>query len=539
MSSAPAGIIDDKLVQARGLVLLRKSLRSHRSKGSLEQGMGAPAPPIFIHSLFRAASTYFFGKFRALGHRVTCYQEPFNEALVALNRPARQQRLLMPPECSTLRHPPLDKPYFYEFWTRRRYLQGLFRRAFAYSEYFTDSVGRLSEEQVTYVSALIECAGARTVLQCCRSSGRWRALRENFGGVHVYLWREPRIQWWSYKAAGYFDNVSRRIYRSLNLPRSLRVLGALTDIGIQQIRHLSPRDNYLMFYGLWFDSWLRLRWDADLSINLDAIGGSATRSAECARALSDVTDLSIDLADVRLAGMVFTPQEQDFYGEIEHAVHEIFLQTGCATRSAVGEAVNAARAARAVHEDAPHDRATERALRQARLDLMTCVSTQERMGWRGWLARLRTDRQWTDAAVGGRPLHDAGNRERLSRRSLISGIGQDDRADRGGSGYQSLSLPPAWHTPPVAGIERDGLVVTRDRFIETLEVLERVAAIEVGDRLIGLEDDRRVVAGNGFIEAPELLERVAAIDVSHGQVRIQRDRLVATVERLVRSAGSS
>jgi hypothetical protein len=109
--------------------------------------------------MFRCASTFFFQKFRALGPAFTCYQEPFNEALEALNRRSRQSRLLMPvnPE---LRHPALDRPYFYEFWLRRDALRGLFRRAYAYDEYFPGQ--SLPQGQQRWISALIQHAqGAR------------------------------------------------------------------------------------------------------------------------------------------------------------------------------------------------------------------------------------------------------------------------------------------------------------------------------------------------------------------------------------------
>jgi hypothetical protein len=352
----------------------------------------ATTQPIFIHSLFRAASTYFFQKFRSLGPDFTCYQEPFNETLSALNVPARYDRLLGAQEGSVLRHPPLDMPYFYEFWARREQLAGLYREEFAYRQYFMDEAGRLPPAQIAYVLALIQHAQGRPVLQCCRSFGRVGALRREFGGTHLHVWREPRNQWWSYKVADYFERVTQLIYRSELLPPALCEVRSMAGIDRGRPRLLRPQESYLAFYGLWLDAWLRLQSQADLSISLDGIATSSAENADCSRRLSELSGRAFDLSDVRTAGMVFTADEQAFYSQIESAVSAMFVRGGRATWQGIEAAGEAARSARQAYESLAHDPVVERNLRQTTLSMMGLLAGQEWAAGSVWSPRFNPRR---------------------------------------------------------------------------------------------------------------------------------------------------
>ncbi len=343
------------------------------------------AEPLFVHSLFRSASTYFFQKFRSI-ESFWCYQEPFNESLAALNVPWRHYRLLATPTVTELRHPLLERPYFYEFWASREHLRGLYHGTFAYDQYFVAD-DRLPARQQAWISALLEHAPARPMLQFCRSSGRIAALRRLYGGRHVQVWREPRVQWWSYKSADYFDSVTRHIYRSANLPEALRQVRRLAGAGRAYRRHLLPRANYLLFYGVWLDAWLRLQAHCELSINVDRIAIDPAQNAECAERLSELAGHRIDLSDIRASGMVLTPEEEQFYAEAESAVNELFVRSGHATLRSVQDAVDAAESARRVHEGREHDANAERNLRQAAFALMECLAGRGRPGGPRWPRR--------------------------------------------------------------------------------------------------------------------------------------------------------
>lgn len=381
----------------------------------------ATAPPIFIHSLFRSASTYFFQKLRA-NESFSCYQEPFNESLAALNYPWRHYRLLGSPNRPGLRHPLLDRPYFYEFWQARRQLRGLYRASFAYDRYFAKD-GQLPSAQRAWLSAIIEHAPARPVLQFCRSSGRVAAIRSLYGGTHLHLWREPRGQWWSYKTADYFDSVSRRIYRGSQVPEALRQVCRMARIPRLRFRHPQPRGNYMMFYGLWLDAWLRLTANSDLSINIDRIALYPAENAECARRLAGLVDYSIDLSDIRASGMVFAAEEEPFYAQVEEAVSEIFCRTGHTTPQALEAAAAQAASARSAHEGRSHDPTAEQNLRLAAMSLMHCLAGGGRPGGSRWPRRWYPKR-----------LHDfvrwAGTRLRSPRPPQAQQPQQDDPGAR-------------------------------------------------------------------------------------------------------------
>ncbi|HEX4052089.1 MAG TPA: hypothetical protein VHY19_14545 [Steroidobacteraceae bacterium] len=328
----------------------------------------AQTGPIFIHSLFRCASTFFFQKFRALGAKFTCYQEPFNESLEALNRPSRQVRLLASPDGSLLRHPRLDKPYFFEFWLRRQQLQGLYRRTFAYREYFAGST--LPAAQQRWIAALLTHAQGCAVLQFCRSTGRAAALRTTFGGVHLHLWREPRAQWWSYKVGDYFDSVSRRIYDAPGLPAALAQLRHQMLDPRASTAVLSARQNYALYYGLWLHSWLALSELADASISVDRIAFSEADNGACMTQLAALLGEALDLTDISTPGMAFAPDELPFYESVEQRVGELFVAAGQASAARIACAEGAAADVRLAHARRPHDARAERNLRQAALAMM-------------------------------------------------------------------------------------------------------------------------------------------------------------------------
>ena len=65
--------------------------------------------PVFIHSLFRAGSTYLFNCFRRSPFGYWCYQEPLNEYLVnAVNMPGKLLEL-HEENATHLRHPKLER----------------------------------------------------------------------------------------------------------------------------------------------------------------------------------------------------------------------------------------------------------------------------------------------------------------------------------------------------------------------------------------------------------------------------------------------
>jgi hypothetical protein len=347
--------------------------------------MATTTGPIFIHSLFRSASHYFFRKFRDID-AFSCYREPFNPSLSALNHPGRHQQLI---ESASLPGQPdarSDRPDFYEYWEARQHLRGHFHESFAYQQYFLRD-GRLPARQRTWLSLIIEHAPARPVLQFCRSAGRIAALRALYGGVHLHLWREPRVLWWAYKVRSDIDSVSQRIYRSAHLPAPLREARRLAGMGRLRSRPLQPHGDYLLFYGLWLDAWLRQRSYSDLSIHIDGIALDPAGNAGCARRLGELAGRPIDLGDLHASSMVFTADEEPFYAQVEQTVNALFARAGHADQAALREAEEAAVAARRLYDGRSHDPSAEQNLRLAVRSLMECLAGGGRPGGGRWPGR--------------------------------------------------------------------------------------------------------------------------------------------------------
>ncbi len=74
------------------------------------------AAPIFIHSLFRTGSTYLFHVFRRCVGHYWCYQEPLHEVIRYAATAPEHLLQLNAESGSRLRHPVLERPYFWEFF---------------------------------------------------------------------------------------------------------------------------------------------------------------------------------------------------------------------------------------------------------------------------------------------------------------------------------------------------------------------------------------------------------------------------------------
>ncbi|MDE2464301.1 MAG: hypothetical protein KGO02_11390, partial [Alphaproteobacteria bacterium] len=196
----------------------------------------APAPdpaaePIFVHSLYRSGSTWIFDRFRHAAVPYWCYQEPYHEATIWLQ--TRPDDLLgFDHRASTsLRHPPLDRPYFAEVHALREQVGPLFHKCISFDSFFDASSCPAFH---AYTRALIHLAPQRPMLQCCRSFGRVRQLRGEHGGIHIHLWREPREQWWSYQINDYFDIANLLILQADSLPAPLQMVA--DRIGLRHVR---------------------------------------------------------------------------------------------------------------------------------------------------------------------------------------------------------------------------------------------------------------------------------------------------------------
>lgn len=295
--------------------------------------------PVFIHSLFRSGSTYFFNVFRRAGG-YWCYQEPEHEELIHLNDEPRKLLQIFDEATRQLRHPSLDKPYFWEFYEISGALRGLFKKSFSYDVFFSCPGNGLSADQKEFFRALIDNARGVPVMQCCRSFGRAGAMKEVFGGIHIHLWREPRSQWWSYKVNDYFDAVTNIIYGADCLPPVLSTVKK--QCGITNVRNdqfaveldyaknhpLGFAHSYFAFYAIWLFSFISCACIADINIDMDRLSNEVDYRDQTQLSLSEFGIEHIDLTDCHMPRMNLSENELAFYLDIENKVKGLFLQFG-------------------------------------------------------------------------------------------------------------------------------------------------------------------------------------------------------------------
>lgn len=271
---------------------------------------------VFLHAGWRCASTYIWSRFRC-NPATTSFYEPFGEALARTSAKRIQRRTA---QGWNSRHPPLALPYAEEY---RPLLRPLIKGLPAYSEelalarYFPTTAGIRPE--VKYVSRLIRHArrcGTHPVLGFTRSLGRAAALKQELGGYHVLVRRNPRQQWLSCRSYRgelplcYFElcyflilalapagSPARRFAAVLGLPRLPRGLQRQFQFLHAAIHPWTDELSYRAFTAVSLLSHALAEPAADLVLDVDRLGRSpAYQESVSAKILAD-TGLEIDFGD--------------------------------------------------------------------------------------------------------------------------------------------------------------------------------------------------------------------------------------------------
>ncbi len=293
--------------------------------------------PIFIHSLFRSGSTWLFDLFRRAGAGYWCYQEPFHETLRALDSDPESVVSVHTDVARSLRHPTLEKPYFYEIYALREYLRGSFHARISFASFFDPLVCPAFDD---YTGRLIRHAQGHPVLQCCRSFGRVAHLRQQHGGTHIHLWRNPWDQWWSYQINDYFDLTSLAILHAHNAPPVIKLLKDELGIDNEFLRGyeddfsrlgqvpISLENRYLAFYGLWLYSLIENRPQATVDINIDQLTTDAEYRARTMVALESHGIVGLDFSNCTVPQAQFGSEDREFFGPVQRRVHQLFAIAG-------------------------------------------------------------------------------------------------------------------------------------------------------------------------------------------------------------------
>lgn len=296
--------------------------------------------PIFIHSLFRAGSTYLFMVFRRSSGGYWCYQEPLHElAFFSRDDVKFLQVDHGASKTALLRHPHIEEDYFRELRDVWPAWQEKITERSIYANYFAPPEVDIG---IPYWQSLIEASKGRPVFQECRTSGRIGAIKAALGGGHIYLWRNPWDQWWSYKVAPYFDTVNQLIVRAPNAPAP--VVQLRTALGMEDeapsglaaafeyygARPQGSEKSYLVFYMLWCLGLREGMTHADVMLSIDRLSDSPVYRDEMQGALLAAGISGIDFSDCHVPQGRYLEQDRLFFEPLEERVHKWLLEGGWA-----------------------------------------------------------------------------------------------------------------------------------------------------------------------------------------------------------------
>ena len=291
---------------------------------------------IFIHSLFRSGSTYFYSALKRtdLFH---IYHEPFHEVLADLPKNWEGLTGRTNEFKKILRHEFLDGGYFDEYLQILPNIQSTFDSNFSYNLFFMDSSSD-SKPFRSYIDSLIEESPKHPILQCTRSTGRISWLKQNYVANHVFLLRNPWDQWYSYQVDKHIPATIRLIYSSPNIPTVLQKImddcefspihlsGVSNQLEYCYANPIKPSMEYYLFFALWLYSYITALEECDLIINMDRVSIDKKEKSSVEISLHNLGIKNVNLSDCELHRTTFSLKEQSIYSEIENKVLDIFSQ---------------------------------------------------------------------------------------------------------------------------------------------------------------------------------------------------------------------
>lgn len=294
--------------------------------------------PVFIHSLFRAGSTYLFNVFRRSSEGYFCYQEPLHELVVlAQNEPEILLNNLGNEAMLQYRHPNIGLPYFQELYEVWPVWKGAISEEAIFNSYFAPAGKDIG---ILYWQTLIKAAKGRPVFQECRTSSRIAAIKNRLDGYHIYLWRNPWDQWWSYKVTEYFDLANQMIINAPNAPLAVQILRNELRIGVYSstdiagafayysANPLNAEQSYMIFYMLWCLGLQEGSRYANQMLNIDRLSDDLDYRHQMQKQLCDAEILGIDFSDCHVPQGFYIDSDKKFFLQLETRVHGWLLAGG-------------------------------------------------------------------------------------------------------------------------------------------------------------------------------------------------------------------
>lgn len=293
--------------------------------------------PVFVHSLFRAGSTYIFSVFRSSSAGYWCYQEPMSEFVLSARNERESMLAADDNLAKVLRHPDMKGAYYSELYSVSDECITKLDESCIYDGYFATTP---EQAGVPYLSGLISSAKGRPLIQECRTSSRIGVIKNALGGRHIYLWRNPWDQWWSYKVDHYFDDANQMCINGAHHPEIINRLideigfNGLTEGNIFQKfswfyqNRLSPENSYLVFYVLWFLGLKEGLKHSELQINIDRLSDSLECRNDITHALKEMGIDGLDFSECSVPQAVYGAKDKAFFNSVEQRAHGLLLLSG-------------------------------------------------------------------------------------------------------------------------------------------------------------------------------------------------------------------
>ena len=297
---------------------------------------------IFIHSLFRAGSTYLFNKFREKNSFCT-YYEPLHHDLARLEKDSLDIYKRDEIAAKAMNHPTLNKPHFYEFENAFNDISTslpYYDTDFAYKEFFKVEK---HQELKTYIDHLIHSAPKSSipVFQFNRSSCRIDWFKEEYPqSLNIFLLRNPRDQFESYVSRG---KLGKNVFLAINLYIVLYNKTAMqylfhkkpnisfsgdTQQDLQVCFKLSTKlplkKHYEIFYYIWKYSTLHAEKYADLIIDMDKLNDNIDYMNKIKHTLSEYSNIPINFDDYKIKQNTKYSLKDTVFSNIEQSINQDF-----------------------------------------------------------------------------------------------------------------------------------------------------------------------------------------------------------------------
>lgn len=255
---------------------------------------------VFVHSSFRTGSTFVRSCFRR-DPRALSFQEVFNENLADMTPEMIGH---FNPGGWHSKHPSMA-PYFLEFqsllWDTGNGVK-LYDRSMSYGTFFSGS--ELRTEEAAYIGQLIELAHKHDrvpVITCTRSLGRLQALKNEFGGLHLMIYRNIFDQWCSYTDQWLKGDSGfiQTIWLALNGSHGDELANKIGRVYATESRSPTDPKNFLAFCLLHLYLYARAADHASDIVDIDKLAADDDVRNRIEKLIKDSSGLAVDFSSAK------------------------------------------------------------------------------------------------------------------------------------------------------------------------------------------------------------------------------------------------